>query len=99
MPLSITDYLVQGTIALLVLVRPWFLRPGQGRRAFWVPFLAIFVWGIWRVAYFDPATHNDIPGVGYFVVALGYSLVALLFFAIRCAILRRRARHHESKRA
>ena len=93
--LSFSDYAIQGIIALLVLVRPWFLRPGQGFRAFGIPFLAIFAWGFWRLFYFDPATHNDIPGIGYFVVAFPYSLIALLFFAIHCAILRRRAKGNE----
>lgn len=97
MLLSIIDYMIQGIIALLVLVHPWFLRSGQSLRAFGFPFLAIFAWGIWRFAYFDSATHNDIPGIGYFAAAFGYSLIALLFFAIRCAILRRRAKQDESK--
>jgi hypothetical protein len=97
--LSITDYVVQGIIVLLVLVHPWFLRPGQSLRAFGFPFLVIFLWGIWRMTCFDPATHNDIPGFGYVVAASGYGLIALLFFAVRCAILRRRARHDESKNA
>jgi len=96
MILSISDYVVQGIIALLVLVHPWFLRPGQSLRAYGFPFLAIFAWGVWRMAYFDPVTHNAIPGIGYFVVAFPYSLIALLFFAIRCAILRRRDKRKES---
>lgn len=94
MHLSITDYVVQVIIALLVLVHPWFLRPGQGRRAFCFPFFTIFVWGIWRMTYFDPKTSNDIPGIGYFVVAFPYSFIALIFFAIRCAIFRRRAKRN-----
>jgi hypothetical protein len=97
--LSITDYVVQGIIALLVLVHPWLLRPGQSLRAFGFPFLAIFIWGIWRFTYFDPATRNDIPGIGYFIVAFPYSLISLLFFGIRSAILRRRARHDDSTNA
>jgi hypothetical protein len=99
MLLSASDYIVQGIIALLVLVHPWFLRPGQSFRAFGFPFLAICLWGVWRMTYFDPATRNDIPGIGYFVVAFPYSLIALLFFAIRCAILRRGTSRDESKNA
>ncbi len=99
MLLSITDYVVQGIIALLVLVHPWFLRPGQGLRAFGFPFLAIFIWGIWRLRYFDPKTHNDIPGTGYVVVAFSYSLIASLLLAIRCAIVRRRSKYDGSKDA
>src|SRR5205823_4294988 len=84
--LCVSDWVIQGMIVLLVFVRPWFLRPGQGFRAFFVPFCVITAWGVWRFAYFDPATHNDIPGIGYFV-SIPYSFLALLFFKIRCAIL------------
>ena len=95
MRLSVADYVVQGIIALLVLVHHWFLQPGQSLRAFGCPLLAIFAWGIWRMFYFDPATNNDIPGIGYIVVAFLYSFIALVFFAIRCAIVCRRAKHNE----
>ena len=64
MLLPIIDYVLQGSIALLVLVHPWFLRPGQSLRAFGYPFLAVCAWGIWRIVCFDPATNNDIPGLG-----------------------------------
>jgi hypothetical protein len=63
------DYVIQGIIVLLVLVHPWFLRPGQSLRAFGFPFVAIVSWGIWRISYFDPRTENDVPGIGYFVIA------------------------------
>jgi hypothetical protein len=95
MLLSITDFVIQGVIVLLIFVHPWFLRPGQRSRAFCYPFLAIFFWGFWRLFYFDIVTRNDIPGIGYFIVALPYSLIALLFYAIRCAILRRRTKPNE----
>jgi hypothetical protein len=95
MSLSAADYLIQGIIALVVFVHPWFLRPDQGGRAFGFPFLVICAWGLWRVVHFDPATHNDIPGIGYFVVAIPYSFIAWLFFAIRCAIRRRRTKLNE----
>ena len=90
MLLSVSDYIIQAIIALLVLVYPWFLRPGHGLRAFGFPFLATCLWGIWRMFHFDPATRNDIPGFGYFVVAFLNSLIALLFFGTRCAVLRRK---------
>lgn len=97
MSLSAADYVIQGIIALLIFVHPWFLHPGQSGRAFGFSFLLIFAWGFWRVFHFDPATHNDIPGIGYFVIAIPYSLIALLFFAIRSAILRRRTKRNEPK--
>jgi hypothetical protein len=43
------------------------------------------------MAYFDPATHNDIPGIGYIVAAFGYGIISYILFGIRCAVLRRRA--------
>ena len=95
MLLSLSDYVLQGIIALLVLVHPWLLRPGQSLRAIAFPFLAVSLWGIWRMRYFDPATHNDIPAIGYFAVPFLCSLIALLLFAIRCAILRRNAKPNE----
>ena len=91
MLLYIADYVVQGLILLLTFVYPWFLRLGQGGRAFVFPFVVIFVWGIWRMAYFDPTTHNDIPGFGYIVAAFGYGIIATLLFCIRSAVLRSRA--------
>ena len=51
------------------------------------------------MVYFDPATRNDVPGIGYFVTAFAYSFLALLFFAIRSAILRRRAKRNEPAKA
>ena len=95
MSIFVIDYIILGIIALLIFVHPWFLRPDQGGRAFGFPFLVICAWGVWRLFNFDPATHNDVPGIGYFVVAVPYSLIASLFFAIRCAILRRRIKHKE----
>jgi hypothetical protein len=91
MLLSFADYVVQGLILLLTFVHPWFLRLGQEARAFGFPFVVIFIWGIWRMAYFDPATHNDIPGIGYIVAAFGYGIISYILFGIRCAVLRRRA--------
>ena len=80
MSLSTTDYVLQAIGALLVVVYPWFLRSGRGWRAFFVPFLFILAWGIWRIGYFDPGTHNDIPGMGYIVVDFAYSFLALAFY-------------------
>lgn len=90
MLLSDTDYLLQGIIFLLVFVHPWFLRLGQGIRAFGYPLIAIFVWGLWRMFYFDPATKNDVPGIGYFVSAFFYALIAWGCFGIRALALRKK---------
>jgi len=85
--LSITDWVIQGFIAISVLVLPFFLHPGSGSRAFGYPFLIILAWGIWRMFYFDVATNNGVPGGGYLVCAFAYALVASGIFAVRCAVL------------
>jgi hypothetical protein len=85
--LSVTDWIIQGLIAISVLVLPFFLGPGSGIRVFGYPFLIILAWGIWRMLYFDVATNNGVPGGGYLVIAFAYSLVASGIFAVRCAVL------------
>jgi hypothetical protein len=92
MILSIIDWIFQGIIAFSVFVRPFLLRPRSGGRAIGYPFLIVFLWGTWRMTCYDPATHNDIPGMGYIVAAFGYSVVARGLYAIRCAFLTRKAR-------
>ena len=77
MSLSTSDYVLQGTGAFLVLVVPWFLRAGRAWFAFLLPFLFILAWGFWRMAYFDPETNTDVPGMGYIVVDFVYSFLAL----------------------
>ena len=93
--LSITDFAIQGVFVLSVFVLPFFLRPGSGLRSFGFPFLIIFAWGFWRLAYFDSTTHNDIPGMGYIVCAFGYALIARGIFGMRCIISRGRSKHRD----
>ena len=88
--LSIVDWSFQAVLLLLTFVHPWFLRIGQSSRAFGFPFLLIFVWGIWRMFFFDPTTNNDVPGIGYIVAAFGYGIIAYVLYGIRCVFLRRR---------
>lgn len=95
MSLSTTDYVLQGIRLLLVLILPWFLRSGKGWCAFTIPFLFILGWSIWRIAYFDVKTLNDIPGGGYIFVDFVYSLLALGLYGcnrgIRHLLHKRRA--------
>ena len=88
---EVADYVIEGVILLLVFVHPWFLPIGRSSRAFGLPFLIILVWGFWRMAYFDPVTENDVPGIGYICAAFGYSIIARALYGIRCVFLRRRA--------
>jgi hypothetical protein len=53
--------------------------------------MAVFAWGVWRIVFFDPATDNDIPGAGYFVLGFMCSMVAYFLYQIRCDFLRRKA--------
>jgi hypothetical protein len=87
--LSASDYIIQGGLLVIVFLYPWSLRLKQPGRAFGVPFIACFGWGIWRIVYFDPETENDIPGIGYVIAAFVFSVVAYLLYIIRCAWLRR----------
>ena len=96
MVLSIADYVLQGILLLLVFVYPWFLREDQKLRAFFVPFLAIFAWGVWRFAKFDIERKNDMPGIAYIGVAFVYSAIAFCCHGLRCAVLRRKARKASS---
>jgi len=78
------DYISQGSLFLLSFVFP-FLAPIHWKA---VRILAIvwscwFVWGFWRLLYFDPITNNDIPGIGYFVAPLIPCLISVSIFGIR----------------
>lgn len=77
MSLSTTDYVVQGLLALLLFVLPWFLRPGRGCLAFALPFVAILARRLWRVFHFDIAMKNDVPGIAYLVSPSRFYLLRL----------------------
>lgn len=74
------DYIAQFSLLILSLLPPCFTpqQSGPGKH-FGLVFLATFIWGIWRVAYFDVVTHNDIPGIGYLM--LPFFMVVLSFVA------------------
>lgn len=76
LPLSAADYVVQGLLALLIFIVPWFKKEKRGGSVFLISLVAICLWGQWRMFYFDPAMKNDVPGLGYLVAALVYSLIA-----------------------
>src|SRR5690348_16746841 len=62
------DFVAQGGLLLLMFALPFCtpLQSGFGKQ-FALFYVVGFVWGIWRVFYFDPVTTNDVPGVGYLV--------------------------------
>lgn len=94
---SITDWALQALFAFFIFVHPWFLGPGKGGRAFGRPFLSGFIWGIWRLLYFDGITKNDVPGMGYLVTPLFGGIVAAFFYSVRSAILDWRANRRRLK--
>ena len=82
--LSLTDYFVQIVLLLVTLIYPWRIRREQYTRAFGVAFFLAFLWAIWRVIIFDPATHNDVPGMGYVAVGFVEAVIATCLFLLRC---------------
>jgi hypothetical protein len=62
-----------------------FLTPlgsGVGKH-FAVFYVLGFLWGVWRVAYFDPVTQNDVPGIGYLIVPLVMGGISASVFLMR----------------
>lgn len=78
--LPAADYTAQGFLAYLVFIAPWLMGERRGGYVFGLPLVAICLWGVWRMLSFDPAMKNDVPGIGYFVAAGGYSLIALALY-------------------
>jgi glucose dehydrogenase len=78
------DYIVQAGMVLLTLVLPFCacLESKFGWQAAQI-FFTTFVWGIWRIGYFDPVTRNDVPGFGYVIMSFTLTLIAAAIFVIR----------------
>ena len=85
--LSITDWVIQGLVAATVLALPFLFPRGSASRAFGYPFMIALAWGIWRFEYFDPTTTNDVPGIGYLIIAFIGPILALCIYSIRWAVL------------
>ena len=90
--LSGVDYLIQGVILISALIVP--MMGGSLRSTFWVPVLVGLIWGVWRMACFDPVTKNDIPGIGYLIAPIQFGLIGLVVYAARKAVIR--FRHSEA---
>ena len=78
------DYASQAGLLLLSLLIP-FTAPVQwsGFRLYLSLYGIWFLWGVWRFAYFDMITKNDIPGMGYLVAPLLLCAIALALFYVR----------------
>lgn len=87
---STVDWIFQGLMAGSIFVLP-FLLPKRSRiPVFGYPFLLMILWGSWRIDYYDMVTSDDIPGMGYIVIAFIYPCVAVAIFSIRRTITNRR---------
>ena len=83
--LSFADYAIQGLLLGAVFIVP--IAGGSKRTSFAVPCAIGLFWGFWRMAYFDPATQNDIPGIGYFITSILLGLIGLLVYGLRRAVI------------
>jgi len=81
---GVCDYIAQACIAFLVFLYPLIVEKDCPflRRAKPV-FLFTFIWGIWRFVYFDSATKNDIPGLGYLIAPFMTTFYSSIVFIIR----------------
>lgn len=78
------DYVAQAGLLLLMLALPFCTPPGFGfGRHFALFYLVGFIWGVWRVFYFDPVTQNDIPGIGYLIAPLMMGGISAFIFIFR----------------
>jgi hypothetical protein len=81
---SITTYALLASVVILPFSR------ASLRVAFWMPLLMGTLWGIWRMAFFDPLTKNDIPGIGYFVLAFVLGIAGMMVHRVRDVVLKGR---------
>ena len=86
--LDILDYFIQALLIILGFVYPWIVSRGHIIRIIVFPLGLSFFWCLWRIAIFDSATNNDIPGIGYLVVGMMLSLLAAIFYTARCLFTR-----------
>jgi hypothetical protein len=78
------DYIAQAGLLLLMFGLP-FCTPLQSgfAKQFGLFYVVGFVWGLWRMLYFDNVTSNDIPGVGYLITPAMMGGISALIFLFR----------------
>jgi len=78
------DYIAQAGLLLLMVALPFCtaLQSSFGKQ-FALIYVAGFVWGLWRMFYFDNVTSNDIPGVGYLIAPAMMGGISALIFLFR----------------
>jgi hypothetical protein len=87
------DYVTQIGLILLVFLLPFLssLQSSFGK-VFGQIFLLGFLWGVWRLFFFDPITRNDIPGIGYLIAPLMMGFISATIYSFRKA-----GKHHGSQ--
>ena len=86
---GVCDYIAQAGLLLLMLALPLCTRPQLGfAKHFGLFYVVEFVWGLWRMFYFDNVTSNDIPGVGYLIAPAMMGGISALIFAFRKRLAR-----------
>jgi hypothetical protein len=80
---EVIDYFIQAVLVILGFVYPWVVPRVRRWSLVVYPLLIAFIWGIWRMVLFDPAFHNDVPGIGYWFMGVVLALVASGFYIIR----------------
>ena len=78
---AFVDFFAQGILILLAVMVP--LVSPTLKKAFRLPFGMTFVWGIWRFAYFDPVTGNDVPGIAYLFPPVVLGVIGVFVFGVR----------------
>jgi len=78
------DYVAQAGLLALMIGLP-FCTPRQSgfAKQFGLFCLVGLAWGCWRMAYFDPVTSNDIPGISYLLAPAIMGGVSAFIFLFR----------------
>lgn len=79
--LPAADFVIQALLLASAIIVPVF--GGTHRSTLVVPVMAGMIWGLWRMAYFDPTTNNDVLGFGYMITAFQFGLIGLIVYGAR----------------
>jgi hypothetical protein len=78
------DYIAQAGLTSLMVAPPFWAPVQSGFTKQFGLFYAVgFVWGLWRVFYFDWITRNDVPGIGYLILPAVIGGISALIFWFR----------------
>ncbi|WP_265593539.1 hypothetical protein [Verrucomicrobium sp. BvORR034] len=83
------NWFIQAVLLCLAFVRPWLVKRWHLSDLFGYPMILSVFWCIWRMVIFDPATDNDVPGMGYLAVGFVLGFIAVFLHLLRCAFTRR----------